>query len=439
MMPTTLKSKPMLDLDAVKRIAGAAEAEARQQGFAVSIAIVDDGGHLLWLERLDGAAPISAHIAPAKARTAALGRRESRLYEEMINQGRVSFLSAPDLHGMLEGGVPIVVDGQCVGAVGVSGVKSSEDAQVARAGIAAQTADSWFSAKGLAIQLADARETARIQQSLYDVTTKRAQVGIAATSDADRVAGDLAQAKSQIATLEAEIQVQKRLLLILAGRIVEPTANIAVTPSVGLIPAVPAGLPSDLLARRPDVREAQARIDAQLGRLQAARLAILPTLLFTPGIGWSKIEQPGFSSTTQSHTIGGSVTQPVLSIPRLLADAKAQGARTEQAVIAYEKTVQTAFSDSEGALVRLDADRRRVAILTDGEARARRAFEASRIGYDRGLTDLQTTLSVEQSWRQTRTQLTSAQVQALRGAVTAYKALGGGWPAEKYITQAQAR
>jgi uncharacterized protein GlcG (DUF336 family) len=137
MMPTTLKSKPMLDLDAVKRVAGAAEAEARQQGFAVSIAIVDDGGHLLWLERLDGAAPISAHIAPAKARTAALGRRESRLYEEMINQGRVSFLSAPDLHGMLEGGVPIVVEGQCVGAVGVSGVKSSEDAQVARAGIAA--------------------------------------------------------------------------------------------------------------------------------------------------------------------------------------------------------------------------------------------------------------------------------------------------------------
>ena len=98
---------------------------------------MDDGGHLLWLQRLDGAAPISAEIAPAKARTAALGRRESRLYEEMINQGRVSFLSAPSLRGMLEGGVPILVNGQCVGAVGVSGVKSTEDAQVARAGIAA--------------------------------------------------------------------------------------------------------------------------------------------------------------------------------------------------------------------------------------------------------------------------------------------------------------
>ena len=137
MTTTTLKSKPLLDLAAVKRIAAAAEAEALQHGWAVSIAVVDDGGHLLWLQRLDGAAPISAQIAPAKARTAAVGRRESRVYEEMINQGRVSFLSAPSLEGLLEGGLPIVVDGHCVGAVGVSGVKSSEDAQTARAGIAA--------------------------------------------------------------------------------------------------------------------------------------------------------------------------------------------------------------------------------------------------------------------------------------------------------------
>jgi glc operon protein GlcG len=137
MTPTMLKSKPLLDLDAVKRIAAAAEGEAQRHGWAVSIAIVDDGGHLLWLQRLDGAAPISSHIAPAKARTAAVGRRESKVYEEMINQGRMSFLSAPGLHGMLEGGVPIVVAGQCVGAVGVSGVKSGEDAQIARAGIAA--------------------------------------------------------------------------------------------------------------------------------------------------------------------------------------------------------------------------------------------------------------------------------------------------------------
>jgi glc operon protein GlcG len=132
-----MKTKPVLELHDVKGVAIAAEAEALRNAWAVTIAIVDDGGHLLWLQRLDGAPPASSHIAPAKARTAALGRRESRIYEEMINQGRVSFLSAPALEGMLEGGVPVMVQGQCVGAVGVSGVKSAEDAQVAKAGIAA--------------------------------------------------------------------------------------------------------------------------------------------------------------------------------------------------------------------------------------------------------------------------------------------------------------
>jgi len=127
----------VLTLQDVKLIANAAEAEAAGNGWAVSIAITDDGGHLLWLQRMDGAAPISAQVAPAKAHTAALGRRESKIYEDMINQGRTSFLSVPGLSGLLEGGVPVMVDGQCVGAVGVSGVKSSEDAQIARAGIAA--------------------------------------------------------------------------------------------------------------------------------------------------------------------------------------------------------------------------------------------------------------------------------------------------------------
>jgi glc operon protein GlcG len=132
-----MKTQPILGLDDVKAMAAAAEAEALKNQWAVTIAIVDAGGHLLWLQRLDGAAAVSAAIAPAKARTSALGRRETKVYEDMINGGRTSFLSAPLIDGMLEGGVPIVVEGHCVGAVGVSGVKSSEDAQIARAGIAA--------------------------------------------------------------------------------------------------------------------------------------------------------------------------------------------------------------------------------------------------------------------------------------------------------------
>lgn len=133
----SMKTQSVLEAADVKAIAAAAEAEALKNNWGVSIAIVDAGGHLLHFQRLDGAPPVSAHIAPAKAHTAALGCRESKVYEDVINGGRYSFLSAPVIEGMLEGGVPIMKEGACLGAVGVSGVKSSEDAQIARAGIAA--------------------------------------------------------------------------------------------------------------------------------------------------------------------------------------------------------------------------------------------------------------------------------------------------------------
>jgi glc operon protein GlcG len=126
-------NKPTLSVAETTRILDAARAEAEKNKWAVTIAVVDDGGHPLGLLRLDGCAPIGSYIATEKARTSALGRRESKQYEDMINGGRTAFLSVP-LAGTLEGGVPVVVDGQVIGAVGVSGVKASEDAQIARAG-----------------------------------------------------------------------------------------------------------------------------------------------------------------------------------------------------------------------------------------------------------------------------------------------------------------
>lgn len=132
-----MRTKPTLSTADVKAILDAAQAFAVEHQWAVSISVVDDGGHLLGLVRLDGATPISAQVSPAKARTAAMGQCESKSYEDVINQGRYAFLSVPGLDGMLEGGVPIVVGPTVVGAVGVSGVKSSEDVEIALAGIAA--------------------------------------------------------------------------------------------------------------------------------------------------------------------------------------------------------------------------------------------------------------------------------------------------------------
>jgi glc operon protein GlcG len=132
-----MQTKFVLTSADVKKIAAAAEAEALANNWAVAIAIVDEGGHLLSFQRLDGCAAISSHIAPSKAKTAAMGRRETKVYEDIINNGRTAFVTAPYIDGMLEGGVPIVYEGQVIGAVGVSGVKSEQDAQIAKAGIAA--------------------------------------------------------------------------------------------------------------------------------------------------------------------------------------------------------------------------------------------------------------------------------------------------------------
>ncbi|WP_353741036.1 heme-binding protein [Pseudomonas fluorescens] len=128
-----MNSKSVLSQAEVAQILTAARAEAQANQWAVTIVVVDDGGHPLALERLDGCAPASAYIATEKARTSALGRRESKSYEDMVNAGRYAFLSAPLLTS-LEGGVPIVFDGQVIGAIGVSGVKPEQDAQVAKAG-----------------------------------------------------------------------------------------------------------------------------------------------------------------------------------------------------------------------------------------------------------------------------------------------------------------
>lgn len=132
-----MKTKPCLTLEDCKIIARAAEAHAVANQWAVSISIVDDGGHLLWLQRMDGAGISTVRVSEGKARTAAWGRKPSKVYEETVNKdGRVSMLTMPDMVHM-EGGVPIIVDGVTVGAVGVSGVKSSDDAAIGEAGIKA--------------------------------------------------------------------------------------------------------------------------------------------------------------------------------------------------------------------------------------------------------------------------------------------------------------
>jgi len=131
-----MQTKAILGLAEVNAILDAAQRAAEANGWQVTVAVTDDSGELLGLRRLDGAAPMTAMVSAQKARTAALSHKETQVFERMINEGRTAFLSAP-LEGLLEGGVPVVVNGRVIGAVGISGVKSDQDAQVAKAAVAA--------------------------------------------------------------------------------------------------------------------------------------------------------------------------------------------------------------------------------------------------------------------------------------------------------------
>jgi glc operon protein GlcG len=130
-----MKNRPMLTLEDCRKITAAAEAEARKNNWIVCIAILDDGGHLLHLARMDGASPANARIAIEKGRTAAETRRSTAVWQERVAK-RPELLMMPHVTPV-QGGLPIMAEGTCVGAVGISGVQSHEDEQIAAAGIKA--------------------------------------------------------------------------------------------------------------------------------------------------------------------------------------------------------------------------------------------------------------------------------------------------------------
>jgi NodT family efflux transporter outer membrane factor (OMF) lipoprotein len=323
---------------------------------------------------------------------------------------------------------------------------SQFDIESAHASLVANVADSYFQARGLAIQLNDANETLRIETELLRIATIKAERQIGPQSDADRLAGDQAQARSQVASLQAQQHAAQRLLLILVGRGPEPVENLPLTADVPDPPPLPEAVPGELLTRRPDVREADEKMRSAALKSKLTKEELFPNLTLQPALGIAHQVAPGVgvaetvlgllftpqeqTTNTKYWSLGANLDQPILDIPRLLQDAKAQTARTEQAVIAYEKAVQDAYGDAENALVALSADETRIKILEDGEKRARRAYDAEQIRYKAGIDDVTALLSAEQTWRTDRTDLTAERVQALRRAVQTYKALGGGWDYE---------
>jgi NodT family efflux transporter outer membrane factor (OMF) lipoprotein len=301
------------------------------------------------------------------------------------------------------------------------------DFEASRTSLEANVADQLFQARGLAIQLEDAKQEASIESQLADVARKKAQFGFGATSDADQADSQVAQTRAQVVDLTTQLHAARRTLLVLIGHGGDAVDSLPTVPDVGTAPPIPSSVPGQLLARRPDVREAAAQISSAKGAYRLDQLALFPKFTLTPGVGLSAATELGAATVTDSWTLGAAVAQPILDIPRLMAQIKVQGYQATQYVIAYEKAVQTAYGESDNALVQLGSDEERVRLLKTGEAEGLSAYEASKKRYQAGIDDLTTVLTAERTWRAARTALTSAEVQALRRSVQAFKALGGGW------------
>ena len=307
------------------------------------------------------------------------------------------------------------------------------DYEAANAALVAEVARSLFTARGLAVQLDDARANARIQRQLLDLLNKRVERGLAASSQADRVAADVAQADAQALRLEADLKATRRTLLVLLGDGLDPLSALPVTADIGTVPAIPATVPGDLLMRRPDVRQAEARVRAAAGNVRLTELEFFPRLTLQPSVGAS-LRRGALDATTGFWSMGLGLAVPILDRPRLAAALRMESARGQQAVIGYERSVHTAYSEADQALTGLQADRQRVLTLTDGETRARRAYDAALTRFRLGFSDLQEPLDTERAWRATRTALTGARIDALLRSVQAFQALGGGWPATQTST-----
>jgi NodT family efflux transporter outer membrane factor (OMF) lipoprotein len=300
------------------------------------------------------------------------------------------------------------------------------DYEATRAVLARDVASALFQARGAAVQLSDAQENLRISDSLSKSIGLAADRGLRSTGDAARVQADTANARAEVARLEGQLKITRRTLLALIGRGADPSDSLPILAESKPPPAPPALTPAELLRRRPDVREAETRLASAAGALDLSKLGLLPTFAFAPTGSISRTSGV-YDSTTSLWSVALNATLPVLDRPRLLAVIRAQRARGEQAVIAYESAVQNAYRDAENGFAALTADRARINDLNVAVDRARFAFDAARKGYDLGLIDLTTLLDSERSWRSVRATLTAAHTTALIDAATLFQALGGGW------------
>jgi len=269
-----------------------------------------------------------------------------------------------------------------------------------------------------------------VQASALDLTRKRFEAGLTSELDVQQAATQLASTRSTLPTLEAGEQRSVHRLSVLLGR--DPGALKEELKPVAEIPAdpaqVPIGLPSELLERRPDINKAERDLAAATARIGVATAELFPRINLAGSLGLQSGRADDlFNAGSRFWSIGPGLSWPVLDWGRIRANIRVQDARTEQALMAYERVILTSFEEVENALVDYNKERQRRAALEDAVTASRRAVELAQKQYTSGLRDFLNVLTTQRAQFEAEDQLVASRQRVAASLIALYKALGGGW------------
>ena len=271
-----------------------------------------------------------------------------------------------------------------------------------------------------------------LQQDSLDLTRVRSDAGLGTQFDVERQSAQLDSTRAIVPQLEAaEIQTIHRLGVLLGE---EPGALLTeltgTKPLPTIPPAVPVGLPGDLLKRRPDIREADARVAAETARVGVARADLFPKILLTGAAGRQGTEPSGLTlGAGNFFSVGPAITLPIFTAGKIRGNIEAQKQRLEQAVMQYQSTVLKSLEETENALVAYGHEKNRQEKLVAAVESSRQATMLASELYTRGLSDFLSVLDAQRQQLASEDDLAQSDTAVITNLVALYKALGGGWEA----------
>jgi len=294
----------------------------------------------------------------------------------------------------------------------------------------AEVARNYSELRGFQKRLDITNQNIKLQEDSLDLTRVRAEAGLGTQLDVERQSAQLESTQALLPQLtSAEIQTIHRLSVLLGE---EPRALLAeltaTKPLPAIPPSVPVGLPGDLLKRRPDIREAEARVAAETARVGVARADLFPKVLLTGAAGRQGTEPSALTlGAGNFFSVGPAITLPIFTAGKIRGNIEAQKQRLDQALTEYQGTVLRSLEETENALVAYGHEKDRQQRLIAAVVASREATSLANELYTRGLSDFLSVLDAQRQQLAAEDDLAQSDTLLLTNLIALYKSLGGGW------------